>query len=195
MLVIIIIIICCVVSSAPVVTAKWTNQSASIITSFNITVRSPIITIIINKKNLPMHVQEQFDISDGIDGSATNYTILYFDSISGKACSLATISASACIGGQCNHKFHISSDSMCSNITSIVITVFATSILGTGPSSEPVHLEFSKCYSVVDTNQTAYDVTSLYSIVGGTSTAVVLSLMIIIIIILLVKKLYTSYQK
>ena len=86
-------------------------------------------------------MQEQFFISDGIDGSATNYTITYSDSTSGRTCGLFTISASTCTSGHCNHMFEI--PPVCSDI-GIVITVFATNVLGDGPSSEPVLLEFSK---------------------------------------------------
>ena len=86
-------------------------------------------------------MQERFFISDGIDGSATNYSVTYSDSTSERTCGSFTISASTCTSGRCNHTFDI--PSVCSDI-SIVITVFATSILGDGPSSEPVLLEFSK---------------------------------------------------
>ena len=128
----------CVVPSAPDIKATWRNQFASILTSF-ITVRS--------HRNLICHsalpvlnstiLQEQFYISDGIDGSAANYTITYSESTSGKICDCVTISTSesACISGQCNHMFDTSA---CSDFTSITITVFATNVLGDGPSSKQV---------------------------------------------------------
>jgi hypothetical protein len=90
-----------------------------------------------------IHMQERFLISDGIDGSATNYTITYSDPSSGRTCDHVTILASACTtSGQCNHMFDI--PSACSNFNGIIITIFASNILGKGPSSEPILLEFSK---------------------------------------------------
>ena len=88
-------------------------------------------------------MKEQFFISNGIDGSATNYTVTYSDSTSRRICDSVTISASTCISGHCYHMFN-NILSACSNHTHIVITVFATSILGDGPFSEPFLLEFSK---------------------------------------------------
>ena len=87
-------------------------------------------------------LQEQLFISDGFDGSATNYTITYSDSASGRTCDSVTISASACINGLCNHMFDI--PSACFNFDSIIITVFASSVLGDGPPSKSICLEFSK---------------------------------------------------
>ena len=94
-------------------------------------------------------MQEQFSISEGIDGSATNYTITYSvsDSTSERIilCDSVTISPSACISEQCNHMFDI--PSACFNLNSImliVITVFASNVLGDGPSSEPFRLKLSK---------------------------------------------------
>ena len=91
-------------------------------------------------------LQEQLFISDGFDGSATNYTIIYSDSASGRPCDSVTISASACINGLCNHMFDI--PSACFNFDSVIITVFASNVLGDGPSSEPIFLEISKFYSL-----------------------------------------------
>ena len=107
-------------------------------------------------------MQEQVFISEEIDGSATNYTITYTDSTSQRTCSSVTISASACISGQCNHTFGI--PSLCSDITSIAISVFATSILGNGPSSEPVFLEFSKFTFHIETMQPLAMLCCLYAL-------------------------------
>ena len=93
-------------------------------------------------------MQEQFSISEGIDGSATNYTITYSvsDSTSERIilCDSVTISASACTSGQCNHIFDIPSACFNLNSTMLVITVFASNILGDGLSSEPFLLKLSK---------------------------------------------------
>lgn len=92
-----------------------------------------------------MYVQERFFISSNeIDDSATNYTIIYSDSTSGRICDSAIISALTCTTGKCNHMLDIPSDGVCSNISRITITIFATSILGDGPMSI---LEISECIS------------------------------------------------
>ena len=104
--------------------------------------------------------------------------------------------------------------SACSNFNSIVITVFASNILGDGPSSEPVFLEFSKLHFQLALesgnttlftlgkrfthNQDTSDTPSiaLYSIVGGSSIAVILSLLLVIITLAsFIKKIYTSFQR
>ena len=94
-------------------------------------------------------MQEQFFISGGIDGSATNYTITYSvsaaDSTSERCNSVTIIPASACTKGQCNHMFDI--PSACFNlnsITLIVITVFASNALGDGSPSKQITLELCK---------------------------------------------------
>ena len=136
--------------------------------------------------------------------AATNYTITYSDPSSGRICGHVTVSASACTNGQCNHVFDI--PSACSNLKSIIITVFPSNILGAGPSSEPILLEISKlCYcekrarhycshycmieledAIIHFN--ASDTTFLYSIVGaGSSVAVILFLLLSILIIALVR--------
>lgn len=76
-------------------------------------------------------------ISDGIDGSATSYTINYLDSISGDFCSSATIPASSCVDGTCNHTFEVSTSS-CPPCVDINITVYSTNILGNGAISDPL---------------------------------------------------------
>ena len=91
-------------------------------------------------------MQEQFSISEGIDGSATNYTITYSvsDSTSERImlCDSVTISASACTSGQCNHTFDI--PLACFNSNSIMlITVFASNVLGDGLSSKPFRLKLT----------------------------------------------------
>ena len=76
-------------------------------------------------------------ISDGIDGSATSYTISYLDSISGDLCSSATIPASLCVEGMCNHTFEVSTSS-CPPCVDINITIYVTNILGNGAISDPI---------------------------------------------------------
>ena len=71
-------------------------------------------------------------------GSAQNYTITYSDATFGSTCFSVTIPASACNDGRCTHEFNIFSSSNCPSSTSITVTVFATNVLGRGPSSVPV---------------------------------------------------------
>ena len=75
--------------------------------------------------------------SNGIDGSATSYTINYADTASGTSCESATIPASSCSGGVCQSVFELSS-SHCPLSDSITVTVFGTNVLGNGSSSQPI---------------------------------------------------------
>ena len=80
--------------------------------------------------------QEDFAITDGIDGFATRYTINYRDIVSDKICSSAVIPASSCEEISCNHMVEIST-SLCPPFTVINVTAFATNVLGNGPTSIP----------------------------------------------------------
>ena len=93
-------------------------------------------------------MQEQFSISKGIDGSATNYTITYSvsDSTSERIilCDSVTISASACISRECNHTFDNIIPLACFNSNSIMlITVFTSNVLGDGLSSKQFRLKLT----------------------------------------------------
>ena len=76
-------------------------------------------------------------ISDGVDGSAMEYTITYTDSNTGDVCETLTIPASTCIEDACT--VPSISPLPCSerigkgNIIDIMIS--ATNLLGTGPTS------------------------------------------------------------
>ena len=80
--------------------------------------------------------QEDFAITDSIDGSATTYTINYRDIVTDKICCSAVIPASLCEETICSHMFEIST-SLCPPFTVISVTVFATNVLGNGPTSIP----------------------------------------------------------
>ena len=82
-------------------------------------------------------MQESFTISDGIDGSATSYTITYTDTLSGDTCGRATIPASVCLNRMCSHVFEVSS-SNCRPFSDINVTVFGTNILGNGTVAQSV---------------------------------------------------------
>ena len=74
--------------------------------------------------------------SNFINDAATSYTVTYFDSLSGIRCGSENISASLCIDRRCSKTFYLSL--LCSNSTSISVSVYATSILGDGRESDPV---------------------------------------------------------
>lgn len=75
--------------------------------------------------------QNSFYIYEGIDGSATTYTIIYSDSSFGSTCSSMKIPASACADGTCSHVYN-ATNSSCPPYTGITVTVFASNILGDG---------------------------------------------------------------
>ena len=66
-----------------------------------------------------------------------SYTITYSDASSGRICDSAAIPASSCLNHLCCHTFGEISPS-CSSNGDISITLFATSILGDGPPSQPL---------------------------------------------------------
>lgn len=109
-------------------------QNGSIYVLFNETVsynKAWFISLIIYlshviQKSLP-HIT--------LNGSATSYTINYFDSMSNISCGSVPIPVSSCVGGVCSSVFNVSSS--CSDSTGIILTVFATNILGNGTESEP----------------------------------------------------------
>ena len=84
-------------------------------------------------------MQENFNISNGVDGSAVSYSIYYTDSDSGAVCASATILASSCISGVCDHEIIVSS-SPCYSSLSIQVTVAATNRFGSGLPSVPVSI-------------------------------------------------------
>ena len=88
------------------------------------------------------HFQKSFNITEGIDGSASSYTIIYTDTESGgiSVCDSIKVPAFRCQEGICRHLFDVSS-SRCVNSTNISVAVYATNILGDGPASEPVSIE------------------------------------------------------
>ena len=84
-------------------------------------------------------VQESFIISDGIDGSATSYTITYNDALSDNVCGTAIIPASLCVNRMCSHVFEVSS-SNCRPFSDINIMVFGTNVLGNGTVAHSVKI-------------------------------------------------------
>ena len=98
-----------------------------------------------------MHTkQEPFQIFEGIDGSATSYTVNYFQidsiTVTNTTCVSVLIPSSSCKHGECKHIFDISSLSHCltAPVSSIGVTAFATNILGNGVNSDPVFVGWFK---------------------------------------------------
>ena len=71
------------------------------------------------------------------DNPPNSYTITYSDAPSGRICGSATIPASSCLNGTCCYTFGEISPP-CSSNSGVSVTVFATSIVGDGPSSQPL---------------------------------------------------------
>ena len=80
-----------------------------------------------------------FNITDEVDGSAASYTITYTDSTFSYICGSTVISASTCESGVCSDWFDIAS-SPCARSTSVMVTAFATNLLGDGPPSQPIEI-------------------------------------------------------
>jgi hypothetical protein len=83
-------------------------------------------------------MQDHFNISDGIDGSANSYNITYTDAVSQIICASVEILASSCSNGICEHEFRIFSSECASSALHIVVAVAGANVLGTGRPSFPV---------------------------------------------------------
>ena len=77
--------------------------------------------------------------ANGIDGSATSYTILFSEATSGDQCDFVSISASTCKSRVCSYEFEVSSSS-CPPLKDITVTAFATNVLGDGPLSNAIFI-------------------------------------------------------
>ena len=76
-----------------------------------------------NLKLLCKLLQEPLYIANEIDGSATNYTISYSDSIFGTKCGLFNIPASDYEDEVCTHTFNILTLSFCPLTTAVTMKV------------------------------------------------------------------------
>ena len=83
--------------------------------------------------------QETFNISYGVDGSATSYTVNYTESTSGIVCASNAFLAMSCTNGICENEFKFTSSS-CSPSSIITVTAAGTNPLGTGLLSDPVSM-------------------------------------------------------
>ena len=78
--------------------------------------------------------KHSFNISDGIDGSATNYTIKYINIAPVATCLSDIIKPNVCGAGYCTHYFdNIVATSKCDTITDMIVNVSANNTLGAGP--------------------------------------------------------------
>jgi hypothetical protein len=83
-------------------------------------------------------MQDHFNISDGIDGSAHTYNITYTDAVSQIICVSVDIPVSSCSNGICEHELRMSSSECAASALHIVVAVAGTNVLGTGRPSVPV---------------------------------------------------------
>lgn len=83
-----------------------------------------------------LSTQEPFNFSEGIDGSAVQYEIIYTANSSQETCETVNIPSSLFEGDYFNHSFEVLSSSCHSS--DITVTVTATNKLGDGPSSSSV---------------------------------------------------------
>ena len=65
-----------------------------------------------------------------------SYAIKYFDPHTNASCGLDIIAASSCIDQICKNVFDL--DTLCSNSTSVLVTVSAMNALGDEQESEPI---------------------------------------------------------
>ena len=89
-----------------------------------------------------MTKKNSFSLTNGVDGSAISYTITYTDTKSELICKSTTIPTSSCQEETCTHYFDVTS-SNCQSSSNITLTVFATNILGNGPSTKPLIITLS----------------------------------------------------
>ena len=95
-------------------------------------------------------MQEPFTISNEIDGSVTNYTVTYSDSIFGTSCGSFNIPASDCEEFlKCSHTFDILTSSFCPPTTAITVKVYAINVLGRGPPSTGLVRGKQKCTIII----------------------------------------------
>ena len=80
-------------------------------------------------------LQSSFNISDEVDGSALSYTLTYNNSLSGISCGSATVPASSCVNGVCQHSFTYEGSACSSASVGVNVSISAANVLGSGPSS------------------------------------------------------------
>ena len=84
------------------------------------------------------NLQEKFNISNGVDGSATNYTIVYSDPASAMICYSTTLPAFAVCdpqSGVCKHVQNLPLSNHCSQPTGIRMSVYGTNVVKQGSLS------------------------------------------------------------
>lgn len=86
-------------------------------------------------------IQDSFNISEGIDGSATSYTVIISSDSSNDTCGSANIPISSCVDRVCKYTFKNLSSPSCHEYNDfsrkLSVTVFASNILGNGLPSVP----------------------------------------------------------
>ena len=89
-------------------------------------------------------------MSDGVDGSATSYTIAFSDSSYDFNCGSVIIPASSCANGTCCLAYSFEAYlSPCANSINISVTAYSTNILGNGSLSRPFYVTAGRFVIVV----------------------------------------------
>lgn len=81
-------------------------------------------------------MQESFSISEGVDGSALNYTVIYTDTSTNTRCDTHTIPSTSCVNHVCtlpNIEPFPCSQNIGNGTLSIDVAISATNMLGEGP--------------------------------------------------------------
>ena len=122
-------------------------------------------------EKLMLQLQPSFAISDGvaIDGSAVSYTLAYNDSISGVSCGSATVPASSCVDGVCQHSFTYEESACSSPSIGVNVTISAANVLGSGPASYPNTVEGAYMYNVILLGNNTFNYTYLFYAIDQTN--------------------------
>ena len=83
-------------------------------------------------------IQPSFIISAGIDDIEISYALTYINSVSGVSCGSATVPASSCVNGVCQHSFTYEGSACSSASVGVNVSISAANVLGGGPASYPI---------------------------------------------------------
>ena len=91
-------------------------------------------------------MQNPINTSDGIDGSATSYTVTYYGLASGNTCGTINIPVSTCIGGICSYLAQIDASIPCIfSANGVSLAASARNIFGNGKSSASLTFILPTC--------------------------------------------------
>ena len=116
-------------------------------------------------------MQEPFNFSDTIDGSALSYTITYKRSNSSTICGTTKVQATSCLNQICEYTSTISNFSDCLSSSHIMVTVFGTNNIPVHIHTwTPVMYTISITVTVLSTRLEYYIIAGLLTIVHSIST-------------------------